>query len=80
MIARLGDRKCTEQVLKGNSEFKYQEEETFVYVFKHDVLDFRIKKKYILPSQLMLEPFGTSLFPLFDRILPTLSKISFVLL
>jgi hypothetical protein len=45
MIARLGDRKCTEQVLKGNSEFKYQEEETFVYVFKHDVLDFRIKKK-----------------------------------
>jgi hypothetical protein len=80
MIARLGDRKCTEQVLKGNSEFKYQEEETFVYVFKHDVLDFRIKKKNILPSQLMLEPFGTSLFPLFDRILPTLSKISFVLL
>jgi hypothetical protein len=68
------------KVLKGNSEFKYQEEETFVYAFKHDVLDFRIKKKNIPPSQLMLEPFGTSLFPLFDRILPTLSKISFVLL
>jgi hypothetical protein len=55
MIARLGDRKCTEQVLKGNSEFKYQEEETFVYVFKHDVLDFRIKKNIYITKHIYSE-------------------------